>query len=157
MLSRILLMAFVNHCSKCAEVSKFKHKNGQLKIHLRTGVIDIIIASLTAGMTSSVKPLQMWCFLPKKYWETEHGFNSLSIKKCGLVALPSAALAILIATARAIFRRVKMPAHGLIHGPNDGVTARSIARSEELDVLDEGVVEQRELDAKLDLLRPLVP
>lgn len=72
-------------------------------------------------------------------------------------AVPSAALAILIATARAIFRRVKMPAHGLIHGPNDGVTARSIARSEELDVLDEGVVEQRELDAKLDLLRPLVP
>ena len=78
-------MAFLNHCSECAKVSKFKHKNRQLKIHLRTGVIDIIIASLTAGITSSAKLLQMWCFLPKKYWETEHGLNSLSIKKCGLV------------------------------------------------------------------------
>ena len=52
---------------------------------------------------------------------------------------------------------VEMPAHGLIHGPTDGVTARSMACSEELDVFDEGMVEQRELDAKLDLLRPLVP
>ena len=52
---------------------------------------------------------------------------------------------------------VEMPAHGLLHGPTDGVTARSMACSEELDVFDEGMVEQRELDAKLDLLRPLVP
>ena len=87
MLYRILLMAFFNHSSECAIISKTDHKNCQLKIHLRTGIIDIFIASLTAGMTSSVKPLQMWCFLPKKYWETEHGLNSLSKQKCGLVNL----------------------------------------------------------------------